>query len=331
MTRRFIVPIVLAVAATSSASADNPADPSVRLSEDRGHAMFAIGDDAVARYHIGPRVAKPYVFPVLAPGGIPVTRGWPMVNGLPKETKDHVHQKSAWFCHGDVIPEGVTVSPSGDKNVKGVDFWSEGKGHGIIACVDASAKGNVLTTKNEWRDSAGTKILDEMRTITLTKTLDGRLLVFDIALTASVCPLAFGDTKEGSFGVRVNDQMRLTAKGEKSTLVNADGKSGMAAVWGMHSDWCDYSGEVDGQLVGIAIFDDAKNPARAGWHSRDYGLMAANPFGRNASGFPAMKGKTDLVKLGKGETLKLRYGLFLHTGDAKTGKVAEAYQAFTKP
>src|SRR5262249_36151582 len=225
--------------------------------------------------------------------------------------------------------EGVKVVPSGDKHVKGVDFWSEGKGHGVIVSLDASAKGNVLTTKNEWRDSAGTKILDETRTITLTAPERGWLMAFDITLTASMCPLTFGDTKEGSFGVRVNDQMTLKSKGEKNALVNAGEQTG-TAVWGTTSDWCDYSGEVDGKLAGIAIFDHPKNPSRAAWHSRDYGLMAANPFGRDVSGFPGRKGNTDLVKLPKGESLKLRYGIFLHSGDAKTGKVAEAYQVYSK-
>jgi hypothetical protein len=58
--------------------------------------------------------------------------------------------------------------------------------------------------------------------------------------------------------------------------------------------------------------------------------MAANPFGRAKSGFPDMKGKNDRVRLAKGEHLKLRYGIFVHLGDAKEGKVAEAYELFTK-
>jgi hypothetical protein len=326
MTRHLLAGLLVAAALPARA-----ADVSIAVAPDHSNVTFTIGSDEVTRYYIGPTVAKPYFYPVLAPGRVPVTRGWPMVKGLPKETTDHVHQKSAWFCHGDVIPEGLKVVPSGDKHVKGVDFWSEGKGHGAIACVDVSAKGNVLTTKNEWRDSGGTKVLDETRTITLTSVEGGPLFVFDIVLTASVCPLTFGDTKEGSFGVRVNDQIKLSAKGVRSALVNADGKSGEAAVWGMLSDWCDYSGEVDGKLAGIAVFDHPKNRSRAAWHSRGYGLMAANPFGRGGSGFPARKGSDDLVKLAMGESLTLRYGLFLHAGDAKGGKVAEAFRAFAKP
>jgi hypothetical protein len=43
-----------------------------------------------------------------------------------------------------------------------------------------------------------------------------------------------------------------------------------------------------------------------------------------------MKGRTDLVRLAKGEHLKLRYGLLVHPGDARQGKVAEFYERFVK-
>src|SRR4051812_4373543 len=87
---------------------------------------FYAGKELAARYNLGPSVAKPYFWPLNAPGEIPVTRGWPMVTGLPHEATDHVHQKSAWFCHGDIIPEGIELKVrSADTHVKGVDFWSE--------------------------------------------------------------------------------------------------------------------------------------------------------------------------------------------------------------
>lgn len=299
---------------------------------------FMVGDEVIARYHNGPNVAKPYFWPLNAPGGVPVTRGWPMKKGLPKETTDHVHQKSAWFCHGDVIPEGLELKVrSGDKNVKGVDFWSEGKGHGTIACVSAtggSDTGGVarIPTDNEWRAPDGTKILDERRTITVRNLGDARLIVLEIELTASVCPITFGDTKEGSMGVRVNDQFRLTAPGSDGVVTSADGSTAKAPakdnlpMWGKPADWHDYSGTVDGKLVGITLFDHLKNSPRAAWHTRAYGLLAANPFAR--ASFPGIKG--ELTKVAKGDHLKLRYGILLHTGDAKAAKVAEHYAEFVK-
>ena len=69
---------------------------------------------------------------------------------------------------------------------------------------------------------------------------------------------------------------------------------------------------------------------RSNWHVRAYGLNAANPFGRKRSGFPSQKGNTELLKIEKGGELKLKYGVYAHTGDVKTGKVAEAFETFKK-
>jgi hypothetical protein len=83
-------------------------------------------------------------------------------------------------------------------------------------------------------------------------------------------------------------------------------------------------------MVGLAIFDDPANNPQSCWHSRGYGLMSANPFGRAKSGFPAVKDDINLVKLAKDAHLKLRYGIFVHPGDAKEGKVAEHFELFAK-
>jgi hypothetical protein len=300
---------------------------------------FKVGDEVVTRYHVGPDVAKPYLWPLNAPGGVPVTRAWPMEKGARGETTDHVHQKSGWFCHGDVIPEGVELKVrSADKHVQGVDFWSENKGHGKIVCVQVSdpkpsPHQGAVTTRNEWRAPDGTKILDEERTVSVRNLGEARLVVLDIDLHASVCPITFGDTKEGSMGVRVNDTFRLNGPSSDGVVTSADGTIAKAPakenlpMWGKRADWHDYSGTVDGKKVGIALFDHPKNAQRAAWHTRAYGLLAANPFGRES--FPGTKGG-ELVKLARGEHLKLKYGILLHKGDATDARVADHYAAFSK-
>ena len=335
MIRTLLITFALLVIGSRLVTAE-PAPVTVKSSI--GEFAFYAGDELIARYKAGPEVAKPYIWPLKAPGGVPVTCAWPLKKGLPNESTDHVHQKSAWFCHGDVIPEGLDLKMrSADKHIKGVDFWSETKGHGVIRCVKISDPvsipgGKLVATRNKWLAPDGTKILDEDRTISVRDLGDARLIVFDIYLYASVCPITFGDTKEGSMGVRVNDAFRLTAPKSDGVVTSSDGTIVKAPardnlpMWGKHADWNDYSGSVDGKMVGIAIFDHPKNSARAAWHTRAYGLMAANPFGRSA--FPRLKGK--LVKLAKGEHLKLRYGLLVHKGSCKDARVAERFAAFAK-
>ncbi|MGE3808510.1 MAG: DUF6807 family protein, partial [Gemmataceae bacterium] len=211
------------------------------------------------------------------------------------------------------------------------DFWSEAPGHGVITCTSVGEpkidKNHAsIVTKNEWK-KGDKKLFDETRTLHLYAFDDGsRLLVFDCDLQATGGDIVFGDTKEGSFGVRVNDQLR-TSKGN-GTITNAHGKTGEPACWGQHAAWCDYSGKVDGKEVGVAVFDDPKNPSPAAWHVRGYGLLAANAFGRKS--FPATKGQPELFQIPKGKDAHFRYGVFIHKGDAKTGNVAEHFQQFVK-
>jgi hypothetical protein len=310
--------------------ADGAGSVSIKVAPDQ--VDFLAGTELIARYHKGPAVAKPYFWPVHGPNGTILTRAWPMEKLVSGGSTDHVHQRSAWFCHGDIIPEGVTLKQK-TKGVTGVDFWSEGAGHGIIRCTavgtpEVMGNHGRISTKNEWLTADGIKILDEERNIALHDFGATRLFVFEIDLSAAAVPITFGDTKEGSFGVRVNDLIR-EQKG-RGKLENAEGKMGERDCWGQLSPWCDYSGPIDGKTVGIAILDDPGNPSPACWHSRSYGLMAANPFGRAKSGFPAMKAKADLIKLARGEHLHLRYGLLLHPGDAREGKVADYFQQFVK-
>jgi hypothetical protein len=329
--------LILGLAAPAAKAAEPAANVSIHVTSER--IEFRHGKRLVTTYHLAASVAKPYFYPVNSPAGVPLTRGWPMVL-QPNEQLDHVHQKSAWFCHGDVIAEGIP-NESKIKGIKGIDFWSEAPGHGRIVCTSVETpmmkKDHAwVVTHNEWRTSGGKKVLDETRTIHLYDIGPAQLIVMDSDLLASTTAVTFGDTKEGSFGVRVRKDL-TEAKG-KGRLTNAEGHVGEGkngnrdkkGCWGLVSDWCDYSGKLDGKERGLTIFADPSNPYPSAWHARGYGLMAANPFGRGKSGYVGLKGRTDLVKLAKGEHLKLRYGLYLHEGDVKAGKVAEAYKRFVK-
>jgi hypothetical protein len=292
-----------------------------------------LGEELTARYHTT-GFPRPIFWPVLAPGGQMLTRDWPMHKTVPEGgSSDHIHQKSLWFCHGDVIPEGIELKQK-IKGVDGVDFWSEAPGHGKIVCTTIGkprvADGHgVLAMHNEWRAADGTKILDEERTIHFYDQGKARLVVLRVDLHASVAPITFGDTKEGALGVRINDVIRAGKFG-KGKIENAQGKVGEKECWGRISDWCDYSGPIDGKTVGLTVFADPKNLHPTYWHVRDYGLMAANPFGRKKAAFHDGAADKALVRLAKGEHLELRYGVLLHNGDASAGHVAENYQRFVK-
>src|SRR5439155_1540114 len=155
--------------------------------------------------------------------------------------------------------------------VEGVDFWSEAAGHGKIVCTQAKehlVKGDparwMFKTHNEWRTGDGTKIMDEDRNIHVHDLGKARLIVLRIDLHGSVCPITFGDTKEGALGVRINDVIRAGKFG-KGKIENAQGKVGEKECWGRISDWCDYSGPIDGKTVGLTVFADPKNAHPTYW------------------------------------------------------------------
>jgi hypothetical protein len=260
--------------------------------------------------------AKPVLYPVLGPGGKPMTRAYPLEEARPDERTDHIHQRSLWFTH--------------DK-VNGVGYWHENQGHGVIAHrefvkVEGGEQATIVT-RNDWLDADGKKILEDQRTLFFGAESDRRWIDFEITLKASEGPVTFGDTKEGTFGIRVPGTMTVdTKKGGK--IVNSQGQTDGAA-WGKRAPWVDYHGPVDGETMGIAVFNHPSSfRFPTWWHVRTYGLFAANPFGvRDFTGDKETDGSHTLQK---GESITLRYRVLFHRGDEKEGQVAQEWEKYSK-
>jgi hypothetical protein len=268
---------------------------------------------------IGPDVRKPFLHPLRSASGKIVTRQWPMVNGVEGETKDHPHHQGLWFNHGDV---------------NGIDFWGSSplskndKGAKIVVKKIKEAKGGknkgTIVGDFEWMDLSGAPLLHEARTMTFYADPDKRVIDIDIKLTAAKA-VKFGDTKEGSFGIRLNDKIKEQKASGKMT--NAEGGSGEKAVWGKASPWVDYAGTLEGENLGITIMDhpsSTRHPTY--WHSRAYGLFAANIFGLHD--FYADKSKDGSLELKPGGTVHFRYRVLIHTGDTAAANIAAEYKKF---
>jgi hypothetical protein len=272
------------------------------------------------RLEFGPDLAKPYLFPIIGPNGKMITRQYPMKE-VEGEKQDHPHQRSLWFTHGAV---------------GGVDFWAEGKGCGKIrqVSVDAMESGPVfsrIVTSNEWVGPDGKKILDDKRTLTFYPLPRGEKFIdVSLTLTSAGGPVVFGDTKEGTFGIRLAESMREDRKDRGGKVVNSRGRKGTKEAWGKPAEWVDYDGLVEGDTVGVAILDHPKSfrhPTH--WHVRDYGLFAANPFGYKEFG-EKEKGEGKYT-LEPGKTMEFRYRVYLHGGTTEAARVAEVYSGFASP
>lgn len=260
---------------------------------------------------------KPILWPVIGPTGQPVTRTYPM-GDKPDERQDHPHQRSIWFTHGDV---------------NGVDFWDENpkkpnRGttkHREFVAVESGPKATIVT-RNDWLGPDGKKMLEDERRLEFGADSDSRWIDFDITLKATEGPVTFGDTKEGTMGVRIAESVKVDAK-KGGKIVNSEGLTD-AEAWGKQAAWVDYYGPVGDQVVGIAFMNHPTSfrfPTY--WHVRTYGLFAANPFG--VKDFTRSEGADGSYTIPAGESIRLKYRLFFHKGDEKEGKVAAAYKVFT--
>lgn len=152
----------------------------------------------------------------------------------------------------------------------------------------------------------------------------------DVAITVRPVgkAIVFGDTKEGSFGLRLADSMRV--RGGDGRIVNSEGQRDTAA-WGKRAAWVDYYGTVEGETIGVAIFDHPKSFRHPTyWHVRDYGLFAVNPFGIHDfdRGQPADAGNHTVSP---GESLRLMYRLIFHRGSTEEARIADLWAQYTEP
>ncbi len=295
------------------------AQSSVKLTESDGKVDIHIGEELFTAYHFGPEWARPYLYPVIGPGSICMTRHYPMRDDIPGETKDHHHHKSVWVAHGDV---------------NGVDDWSEEAGHGrqvhreFLEITSGPVFGRIRAL-NDWVSSDGVKVMEEERTITVYNLPeDQRYLDVQVVFRATEGDVKFGDTKEGGIiSVRVATSM----DGDKGGLItNSFGGVTEAESWGKRAHWCDYSGQVGGRTAGITIFDHPSNFRHPSyWHVRNYGLMTANPFALSEYYHDKTRDGSHVLKAG--ETFPFSYRLFIHDGDAQQANVAETYHAFINP
>ena len=265
-------------------------------------------------------VPRPYCYPLMGPGDTAMTRNWPM-KSVPDEEHDHPHHRSLWFSHG---------------SVNGNDFWSETKSAGKIIHegfieIKSGKESGTIKTRNKWVAVDGTVVCADQETLRIYNTENDkeRLFDFEITLQAIDKDLVFGDTKEGTMASRLAETMRVKGKVGHGHIVNSKGVRD-GATWGKRAEWCDYYGPVGEKIVGMAIFDHPENPRHpTWWHVRDYGLFAANPFGKHD--FESLPDKAaGNLTVPAGKSLTFRYRFYLHTGDEQEGKVADKYQEYVK-
>ena len=302
----------------------------VSLNRDGDRIDVAIGGQPFTSFYFGPEATKPYLHPLRTADGTVVTRGYPMEE-IEGEQTDHRHHRGAWFSHGDV---------------NSIDFWANepeqrnrGMKKGIIAhrtidSVKSGADSGSISATFDWNDLSGRTLVSERRTMDFRRVDGNNVVDFDIVLSAESDSVKFGDTKEGTFAVRIAtelEEQHFRAKGipRTGTITNAHGAKTEANTWGKRSPWVDYAGTLAGKPKGIAIFDHPTNPKHPTyWHVRGYGLFAANIFGEHD--FYADASRDGSITVNKGETLRFRYRVVIHQGLGGSEAIEHMFRAWAE-
>lgn len=290
----------------------------VKVKQASDRISIEIDGKPFTEFFVGSDVPKPYLHPLRTAQGKVITRSFPM-DTVEGEAKDHPHHRGLWFTHGLVNDYDFWAN---EKNQKGAG--KNGRGVVItrrITAVESGKKTGTVGASFAWQDTKGNTLLEEARTMTFYSHPTERWIDFDITLTATT-PVTFGDTKEGTFALRLATDLEEKHSGK---MRSAEGKTGEKEVWGKRSPWVDYAGTIGEEALGVAIFDHPSNPRYPTyWHSRSYGLFAANPFG--VHDFENDKSKNGEMKLAAGEKVRFRYRVVIHPGDAQSAKLAEAHK-----
>jgi hypothetical protein len=311
--------VALLAALNGHAAADR-----VELTRAGSRIDVQVDGRAFASYQFDPSIAKPFFFPLRSAAGTIVTRGYPMTTAIAGDERDEPHQRAMYFGHGDI---------------NGFDFWGEEAfakwsdhdaatfGRTVFRSIDEIRSGEeagYLVATFDLATPSGV-IGEEVQKYRFSGDDRSRTVDCTFMIHATRGRLTLGDTKEGTFAVRVAKELHPPS----GRMLNADGAVGEKRIWGKRANWVDYSGRVAGEDVGVAIFDHPQNARTpAYWHARGYGLLAANPFGLRQ--FTGDRRQDGSYTIPGGGSLVLRYRVLVHHGDASQAGVAGAYRRFVE-
>jgi hypothetical protein len=303
MKARISIGVILFVVAGASQATGADAPP-VALTRGEGKVEIIIDRQPVATYYYDDKViTRPFFAHVRAPGGVQVTRHHPPVEG--QDVMDHpTFHPGIWMAFGDISGSDYWRLKA---RVRQAEFVKEPRGE--------LGKG-VFTVRNEYlgQKDPETIVAREVARFEILTRPAGYLLVWDSTFTSDK-GCYFGDQEEMGLGIRVATPLRVAAKrpdnlpAGSGTMRDSEGRKNEKEVHGNAAEWCDYSGTIDGKHAGMTIFCHPDNFRPSWFHARDYGLLEANPFGRHAF----RKGDVSKVMVKPGESLRLRYGVLLHS------------------
>lgn len=267
-------------------------------------ASFQYLGTELTRYHFGPGLKRPFLYPVVGPAGRSLTR-----MGHPRDPVGHSHHNSVWISH---------------QNVGGVNFWEDRTPPQIVCQrIEQYEDGPTaawLLSVNAWQDAQHKTVMLERRRIEVQAlAAEQWLMLIDMQLEAPAGePVMLGQSPFGMIGVRMAKTIGVLDGGGR--LLNSEGQLGEEAIFRKPARWVDYSGPITHEATGgITLMDHPSNPGHpTPFHVRGDGWMGASLTLRGP------------ITLQPGQPLRLRYGLWVHPSVPKPEQIEAQWEPFGK-
>jgi len=282
---------------------------------------FSLGDRKIFSYHTKTDGGFPYVHPLCTPDGTLLTEMAP---------SDHTWHRAVWFSWKFLQYESPAAGDAPAK-LNRVNFWDwaqtkTGKPEGQTR---PTGQGRHKASPNSYdRDMKidylhGDKLLiEEQRRVHVEfPRPDGSYAMdWTMTFTAKDTDITFERTHPkdkpwggyGGFSYRANNAMK------NQIVIDSEGRKGKEGH-GKPAKWADFSGEVDGKAVGVAIFDHPDNPRHpTPWYVATGKMGYLNPAFLFHEPFTLPAGKS----------FTLKYRMLVHTGLGDPENLKKAYKAY---
>lgn len=275
------------------------AQPKVTAEKVGDKIEFRVNGNLFTSYILSEFEKYPFFFPVNGPSNASVTS---------MRNANYPHHSSLFFgC--DKVNEG--------------NYWQEGLERGQII----SLRADILETgsdkaviENEciWRRPGADAPIKDKRTITVSApSKEKYILDFEITMEM-LLDVTIQKNNHSLFSGRMDPDLAVTNGG---TMINAEGETGEKGTFGKRSAWMDYHGKRMGKTEGMAILQHPSNEwFPAPWFTRDYGFFSPTPM--------YWPENDEYISLKKGETIKLRYRVIVHSGDHKEAAIAGEFEKY---
>lgn len=279
------------------------AQPKISFQQQPGKILIRIADKPFATYsYQDEKISRPYFAHLKAPNGAQVTRNHPPQSG---DFADHAtYHPGLFLAFGDI---------------SGHDYWRL-KAKVVLDRFthkpwSRENRGGFTVRHRYLKAGTDQALCIETFQCQIVALDQGHLLMWDSTFEPVGKSVVFGDQEEMGLGVRVATSIAVK-KQLGGRMLDSQGRRNEKQIWGRQAKWCDYSGKVKDQNVGVTLMPHPKNFRPSWFHARDYGVLVANPFGRNAF---TRKEKSKL-EVTKKDPLHLRFGVLIHDRSPMTAR-----------